>query len=200
MKNLITIERILLVAIVSTQAYIIMDMRASRMDGSASARRSTESAVVPRPENAPEYTWTQVRPVREHLRPVIRPVAPRSLFYEMDAMMESAFRDMDRMTRLMGRDESWDDMLTSPAMDMREVNDRYVVSLSLPGLDPSDIQIDLDGRLLTVWSTRELGRDHSQHTHRFRRVIQMPGPVGEEASAFAYLTNGVLKVSIPKPI
>lgn len=200
MKNLITVERILLAAILSMQAYIIMDMRAFRMDGNARACRPTEATVASLPEEPPEYTWTRVRPVRENLRPVIRPVAPRSLFYEMDAMMESAFRDMDRMTRLMGRDESWDDMLTSPAMDMREVDDRYVVSLSLPGLDPSDIQIDLDGRLLTVWSTRELGGGHSQHTHKFRRVIQMPGPVGEEANASAYLTNGVLQVSIPKPI
>jgi HSP20 family protein len=42
----------------------------------------------------------------------------------------------------------------SPAVDIREYNDRFQLSLDVPGVDPKDVEITLDNSVLTVSGTR----------------------------------------------
>jgi len=119
------------------------------------------------------------------------------VFGQMNAAMWSAMRDMERMSDLMRRDDGWDAMRASPAMDMRELNDAYVVVFSLPAVSVDDVQVILDGRLLSV--VTPFGRDGEAAPYpRHRQLVQLPGPVGDVEQASASLTNGLLRVIVPK--
>jgi len=129
---------------------------------------------------------------------------------EMDEVFERAVSDFARLHGFLDIDKDWESLITSPAIDMRERNDSYVVVVSLPGTKESDVTVTLEGRLLTVFapvrcdagstiglSMRRTGVGRGA-AGAFERNIQLPGPVGDARLASAGMTNGLLKVVIPK--
>jgi len=95
-------------------------------------------------------------------------------------------------------DAGWNSLLASPTMDMREQGDHYVLDFSLPGMDASEIQVALEGRLLTVYTRVDEHAPNRSSVSRFERRILLPGPVEGAEAAQAVVTNGVLKIIIPK--
>jgi len=115
----------------------------------------------------------------------------------MDRMVESARMDLERMRRWVDLDRGWESLLSSPAMDMREDRGAYIVLFSLPGTRPTDIAINMEGRILTLRAPV-----HGSYGRRgvglaFERRVRVPGPV-RAADASAAMTNGVLRVVLPK--
>jgi len=122
--------------------------------------------------------------------------------------IDSVFRDMfNRWRTLPGLRGRWESALPSfnPRVDLREEKDRYVVTVDLPGVDKSDIRVELNDRLLTI-SGRRFGEKRSSGRHflrmereygEFSRQILLPGPVNSEGMKASY-TNGVLTITIPK--
>jgi HSP20 family protein len=104
------------------------------------------------------------------------------------------------------RDES--SVVTSqwaPPVDIREEPERFVLFADIPGVDPQDIEVQMDQGLLTIKgerrteATREGGRySRVERVHgAFHRRFALPDsadPEGISASGF----NGVLQVVIPK--
>jgi HSP20 family protein len=93
----------------------------------------------------------------------------------------------------------------APALDISERKDAYLVTVELPGVELDDLQITLEGGLLTIQGERHFAHDSSeQQFHRierrygaFRRSITLPAHVmadGIEATA----DNGVLQIVVPK--
>jgi HSP20 family protein len=93
----------------------------------------------------------------------------------------------------------------APALDISERKDAYLVTVELPGVDLDDLEITLEGGLLTIQGERHFAPDASeQQFHRverrygaFRRSITLPAHVqaeGIEASA----DDGVLQIMVPK--
>jgi HSP20 family protein len=91
-----------------------------------------------------------------------------------------------------------------PAIDLAEVDDRYIVAIELPGCNRSDIQIDYHDQVLTIHGTRpgqsccperyqQLERGQGQFSRSFRFAL----PVMGDAVA-ADLKDGVLTVTVPK--
>lgn len=124
----------------------------------------------------------------------------RDMMEGMDALFESAVTEFERMETFFDLDNGWDAAMTSPAMDMREQQDDYVVVFSLPTPRPSDLQVLLDGRVLTILTVFDQPAliHHYGEPLRFEKRVQMPGPVGDSTLAAANLTNGLLRVSVPK--
>lgn len=105
-----------------------------------------------------------------------------------------------------GTDES--SVVTSqwvPLVDIKEEADRFVVYADIPGVDPQDIEVQMDKGLLTVKGERR--GEATVETERFSRVERVHGsfhrrfalpdsadPEGITASGH----NGVLQISIPK--
>ena len=91
-----------------------------------------------------------------------------------------------------------------PPVDLREAEDRYVLVAEVPGLQRSDIQIQMqDDRLTLSGVRRECGSPCEQY-HRverghgqFSRTFQLPHPI-DQAQITADLKDGVLTVDIPK--
>jgi HSP20 family protein len=93
-----------------------------------------------------------------------------------------------------------------PAMDVVESEDHYVLRADLPGLSEEDVNIELDGNVLTVSGERK--SEHEERREGYHRVERASGafarsltlPDGVEPDAIeASFERGVLEVRIPKP-
>jgi HSP20 family protein len=92
-----------------------------------------------------------------------------------------------------------------PRFDVKETQDAYVISADLPGVKDDELNVSLNGNLLTVSGTREeehqeegesyyaMERSHGSFARRFT----IPDGVDGE-SVTADLKQGVLTVRIPK--
>ncbi len=91
----------------------------------------------------------------------------------------------------------------TPAMDVRETDEEYVVLVDLPGVKQEDVSIELEDELLTISGTRvpvEVG--DAQHLERpygsFTRTLNLPKGVEADGITAAY-GDGVLELRIRKP-
>jgi HSP20 family protein len=88
-------------------------------------------------------------------------------------------------------------------MDAFRDNDRMVVSLDLPGIEPDGLDVTVDRDVLTVTAQRYWRPAETEHviaaerpTGRFQRQIQLIGGL-ETDKVEARYDNGVLTVAIP---
>ena len=116
----------------------------------------------------------------------------------MDRMFELALGNLRALESDVRFDEGWSSLHCSPTMDMRDQDDRYVVQYCLPGLVDADINVMLEGRLLTISSSSSQPGHPDGRSVRFERRLWLPGPVAPADDAQAFLTNGVLTVLVPK--
>ena len=125
--------------------------------------------------------------------------------------LSSLQSDMNRLSNAMfdapaggggqGRLRRW-----TPAMDLAETEDAFVLRADLPGVSQEDVSIELEDTVLTVSGERK--SDHETTGEGFYRVERTFGafsrsltlPKGVDAEAIAASFNdGVLEVRIPKP-
>ena len=93
----------------------------------------------------------------------------------------------------------------TPAVDISERKDAYMVAAELPGVGIDDLEITFEGRLLTIQGQRQVAPDSSEvRIHRaernygaFRRSITLPMHVKPEAIE-ASTQDGVLQIVVPK--
>ena len=90
-------------------------------------------------------------------------------------------------------------------VDVYETDDEVVVTASLPGIKPEDIDISVTGQLLTITGeAKEEVDEKAQGYYRrerragtFHRHLTLPTEV-ESASADAAFDHGVLRLTLPK--
>lgn len=106
----------------------------------------------------------------------------------------------ERMNRL-GSDDppGW-----TPALDLYETADRFVLSIELPGLTRDQIKIELQHDTLVVRGERAVHHEDGAQFHRverghgpFTRSFALPHPV-DANQVQAEFRDGVLTVAIPK--
>lgn len=96
-----------------------------------------------------------------------------------------------------------EDCFLSPAIDIDETDNEYVVCADLPGIKPEDISVDCSGNTLTISAERkyESGGKKSDRRERFygtyQRSFTLPQGVNSEQIEASY-DNGVLDIHIPK--
>lgn len=97
---------------------------------------------------------------------------------------------------------TWSWYSFSPAVDVRETKDDYVIEVDMPGLSEKDITVTLENKHLTLKGERK-PMEGATYTRRerafgpFERVFHLPDDVDStrvEASA----KNGVLILRLPK--
>ena len=74
----------------------------------------------------------------------------RRLQGEVDRTFRNAFRDMHSMGPVMPFDQGWERLTVSSSMNFEDHGDEFVVTVHLPGADKSRIQVETQGRLLTI--------------------------------------------------
>jgi HSP20 family protein len=93
---------------------------------------------------------------------------------------------------------------TTPAVNIQEKNDAYLVEVAAPGLKKEDFNVNLDNDILTISSEKEAkeGQD-DRFTRRefsyssFERSFSLPQTTEAEKIEAKY-ENGILKIKIPK--
>jgi HSP20 family protein len=94
----------------------------------------------------------------------------------------------------------------TPAMDLVETDDHFVLRADLPGMSESDVNIELEDNVLTVSGERKA--EHEEKREGFYRVersfgafsrsLTLPKGIDPEAVT-ARFDKGVLEVRVPKP-
>jgi HSP20 family protein len=91
----------------------------------------------------------------------------------------------------------------TPAVDLHETPDAYIVTAEVPGLTSAEIDIQFHDSRLTVAGTRRQRPGACEQYHRverghgtFSRTFQLPLPVDGERIA-ADLRDGVLTITCP---
>jgi HSP20 family protein len=116
---------------------------------------------------------------------------------ELSRMFEEGARDGDGQSGRSG--------LIAPRMDVRETDNEIQIAVELPGVKEDDVEVDVDGDLLTVRAEKKEEREiqgADQHvTERLygvlQRSIRLPEPVDPQ-QVQANLDNGLLRIVVPK--
>jgi HSP20 family protein len=94
----------------------------------------------------------------------------------------------------------------SPAMDLVETDDNFVLRADLPGVAEDDVKIELEDNVLTVSGERKASHEENKAGYyrversygSFARTLTLPEGVDAD-SINASFDKGVLEVKIPKP-
>ncbi len=100
----------------------------------------------------------------------------------------------------------------TPAVDIKELDDKFVIAADLPGINPEEIEITTDNGILSIKGERKHEKsagDDADDKTGYRRVERSYGSfyrrftlpeTADVAGISASGSHGVLEVSIPKKI
>ncbi len=124
--------------------------------------------------------------------------------------LESLRRDMNRMFDEFFRgdvlaDETFFGRDWSPAVDVVENNDSYILKAELPGMNKDDVKITLENNILTIRGEKKNEMEKKeQNVHRversygmFERSFTIPGSIKANEIDAQY-NNGILTLTLPK--
>lgn len=126
-----------------------------------------------------------------------------SLMDQFDEMFERAFQNP---WSLMGDMRPIERELFQPHMDLEENESAYLMTIDLPGVKKEDVQVNLNGNILTVSGERKRmetvtdkngTRKEERAYGKFQRSFTLPETVNAEKIE-ANLENGVLSLALPK--
>ena len=122
------------------------------------------------------------------------------LRYEPWALLNRLHREFDQSFEAAARDASW-----TPAVDIHEEAQRFLVRADLPGVKATDIEVTADKGVLTLGGDRQIEQQkvdgHYSRVERvagkFVRTFTLPDNVQTDAIK-AQFKDGVLELTIPK--
>ena len=93
----------------------------------------------------------------------------------------------------------------TPSVDFSENEQEYIVRLEAPGVPKEDLEVNLEGRTLTLSGRREFAKEEKTEEYfwqereqgRFVRAIELPGAV-DRAKVSASYQDGVMTIRLPK--
>lgn len=120
---------------------------------------------------------------------------PLSFFDDVKDNVRSFFEDFP----------VWSSAGRTPAVDVREEDQQYVVEAELPGMSDKELSVEVDEDTLTIASKRQEQTEEKRSGYLrrerrstvFRRSFSLPADV-EESRIDATFKNGLLTVTLPK--
>src|SRR5207245_11289669 len=163
----------------------------------------------PRTRAYPAATTSNRKKGRRHMLGRLIPKSwaidmPRSFFRDVSDLDRDLYALFEGVFRPLGAAES--DGAWWPSVEAHTRDGKLVVRCDLPGVDPSDVDVSLDGKTLTISGVRRSEREGKEDGHRFSEVrygrfersLTVPaGPAPEKVTARSQ--TGVLEVSAPRP-
>jgi HSP20 family protein len=117
-------------------------------------------------------------------------------------------REMDRLfDRFL--ESPWAEMPAlgdwTPAIDVSEGKEAITVKAELPGVEPKEIAVSLEGDLLTIKGEKEHKTEEKDERHHrverswgaFMRSVRLPAPV-DSSKVTATFKDGVVTITLPK--
>ena len=123
---------------------------------------------------------------------------PMNVFDDMDTMIHSFFNtDWNFPVR---DTRNW-----SPAVDVKETDNSFVLTADIPGLTKKDIKVNVANGKLSISGERSYETDQKNDNYHYRerrfgtfdRSFNLPETVDEENISAAF-KNGILIVALPK--
>ncbi|NNM71497.1 Hsp20/alpha crystallin family protein [Enterovirga aerilata] len=121
-----------------------------------------------------------------------------ALHREVNRLFDDVFKGFDgSIPSVFGRGASW------PSLEVTANDNEVRVSAELPGLEEKDVEVTVDGDVLTIrGEKRSETEDKDKHFSeryygRFERSLSLPFEV-DESRAQAGFRNGVLSITLPK--
>jgi HSP20 family protein len=122
-------------------------------------------------------------------------------------------REIDRLFNEVAQGLAPNGQQLVPNIEITETDKAIEVTAEMPGLERKDVDISIEDDTLTIRGEKKVeqntdgGEDKNdknvQHSERsygvFLRVLQLP-PGVDPSSVQATMANGVLKITIPKPV
>ena len=115
----------------------------------------------------------------------------------------SGYGDLDRLRGEVNR--LFSSCSAFPALNVWSNDDEAIVKAELPGFEPADIEIAIEGNTLSLSGSRELeeAKEGEKFYHRERRTGKFSRslklPVGVDADKVtAEFHNGVLAIALPR--
>lgn len=122
----------------------------------------------------------------------------------MNNLMQHAFMFGSPLFQNMTQSAGFD---FTPAVDLEETKDAYIVKSDLPGLEKDKINLTVKENILTIEGMRQTANEtqdqkggyyaQERSYGSFARSLSLPGPV-DEAKIIAEYKNGVLIITLPK--
>jgi HSP20 family protein len=92
-----------------------------------------------------------------------------------------------------------------PALDVRETDDEYIIELDLPGIDPEQTEVLVEGRTVTIRGRIEEEAEENRGNYlvrerrqgSFLRAVALPGMIEVDKVATSY-QDGQLRIVLPK--
>lgn len=102
-------------------------------------------------------------------------------------------------------DEKWPFSGSTPAVNVKETDRNYEITLAAPGLQKDDFKIDVNGSMITISAERDEKREERDETFTrreysyssFSRSFGLPEDIIQEKIDANYV-NGELKLLLPK--
>jgi HSP20 family protein len=93
-----------------------------------------------------------------------------------------------------------------PSMDVVESEKEFEITAELPGLEEKDVQVNVADNVLTIKGEKKAEKEQKDKNYRmfersygsFYRTLDLPDGINPD-NIKATLSNGVLKVTVPKP-
>jgi len=129
--------------------------------------------------------------------------------YEPWSLLDQFRRDIEQMLAHTGTQTYGDSTVATsawvPAVDIKEEVNQFIIEADIPGVEPKDIEISMEGGVLSLKGERRLdSREDGKDYHRversrgvFYRRFSLPDTADAEKIA-ASGKNGVLQIRIPK--
>ena len=123
---------------------------------------------------------------------------PMNVFDDMDTMIHSFFNtDWNFPVR---DTRNW-----SPAVDVKETDNSFVLTADIPGLTKKDIKVNVANGKLSISGERSYETDQKNDNYHYRerrygtfdRSFNLPETVDED-NISASFKNGILSIQLPK--
>ncbi|MEI7554606.1 Hsp20/alpha crystallin family protein [Candidatus Chlorohelix sp.] len=125
-----------------------------------------------------------------------------SPFQELETVRNNMYKMFDRWF-----DEGFEHSpsVFSPAVDLVQTEDGYELHANMPGYKPEEIEINIEGDMLTLRAKCEQSEEkkeknyvyHERRSGSFYRSMRLPEPIDPEKTE-AKMESGVLTLSLPR--
>lgn len=192
-RSLITIGLVALVGTVGAETYYTHKV-AERMEANGNSGQAEQQ--IPGPIAGNE-TW----PGDGNWDPWVE-------MHRIQQGIDRLFQDSwQRMQADLGTTEPVIALPAESEMTLQDEKGDYVVTTNLPGIDKSDVNVSLDGRLLRISAQRQAQQKETadsgqvvreeSYASSIQRAFTLPGPV-DASGMHTKFDDGVLTVTIPK--
>ncbi len=130
------------------------------------------------------------------------------IHYQPWNTLEQMRREMDKVFASYADRDDGNSVVAAdwlPAVDVREDSERFVIIADVPGVEPKDIDINMENGVLTISGEKQVESEEELRNYKrverargsFYRRFTLPETADAEKIS-AKFSNGVLEIVIPK--